>query len=395
MLSINAIGNVNFVSRPAFKATKKLDPQENFEDVNLQGIDALASYNTTLLNNLKILDVTPLPLIHNPEEKFEGEEIYTSKGELYSITKDMGGAKFIFKPAEDEDELDTITVVDKKSGKILSKQLDSKDEDAVISRVYEYSPINGKELKYTRYEDGEAVYAQKHIMSHGKDEYVNYDIKNKTYCIDKEGKNFYSSVDFNQDKVLTAFWQEKTRGLNTQTISANLYNGAILSLEKTEKTTMPNNINVEALKDSRLNPAPRFEIERDYKGLEGEKTYYSNGALETNNINNGEAIAHFTPDGNLVQLELENKTIKYAPNSVQEIEEHLDDGTVKTTSRCKDEGVCVKIEKDNFTKELCLSAQNKPTYYSEKEVDEKGDFVKYSSFSFNEFGMLKDAYIDD
>ena len=68
MLSINAIGNVNFVSRPAFKATNKLDSQENFEDVNLQGIDALASYNTTLLKNSKILDVTPLPLIHNPEE---------------------------------------------------------------------------------------------------------------------------------------------------------------------------------------------------------------------------------------------------------------------------------------------------------------------------------------
>ena len=395
MLSINAIGNVNFVSRPAFKATNKLEPQENFEDVNLQGIDALASYNTTLLKNSKILDVTPLPLIHNPEEKFEGEEIYTSKGELYSITKDMGGATFIFKPAEDEDELDTITVVDKKSGKILSKQLDSKDEDAVISRIYEYSLIDEKLLNSTTYKDGKPTYISKHISSHGKDEYIRHDLETKTYSIDKEGKNFYSSVDFNQDKVLTGFWQEKTRGLNTQTISANLYNGAILSLEKTEKTTMPNNINVEALKDSRLNPASRFEIDRDYKGLEGEKTYYSNGAIETNNINNGEAIAHFSPDGNLVKIELEDKTIKYEPNSVQNIEELLDDDIVKTTSRCKDEGVCVTLKKGNSTKELCLSAQNKPTHYLETETDEKGDFVKYSSFCFNEFGMLEDAYIDD
>ncbi len=395
MLSINAIGNVNFVSRPAFKAANKVEPQENIENVNLQGMDALASYNTTLLNNSKILDVTPLPLIHNPEEKFEGEEIYTSKGELYSITKDLGDAKCIFKPVEDEDELDTITVVDKKSGKILAKQFDCKDDDVVISRLYEYSPIDEKLLNSTTYKDGKPTYISKHISSHGKDEYIRHDLETKTYSIDKEGKNFYSSVDFNQDKVLTGFWQEKTRGLNTQTISANLYNGAIFSLEKTEKTTIPNNITLEALKDSRLNPAPRFEIDKDYKGLEGEKTYYSNGALETNNINNGEAIAHFSPDGNLVKIELEDKTIKYEPNSVQEIEEHLDDGTVKTTSRCKDEGVCVTLEKDNSTKELCLSAQNKPTYYSEKEVDEKGDFIKYSSFNFNEFGMLKDAYIDD
>lgn len=392
MLNINAIRNVNFISKPAFKAETKTKPQENFENTNLQGIDALASYNTTLLKNSKILDVTPLPLIQNPEEKFEGEEIYTSKGELYSSTKDMGDVKYVFKPTEDE--LGTISVVDKKSGKVLSKQMNYKDEDKLISNVFEYSPINGEELKYTSYEDGEAVYAQKHIASHGKDEYINYNIKNKTYSIDKEGKNFYSYATFDENKLLTGFSQEKTKGLNTQTTHANLYNGAVLSLEKTEETTIPNNITLNELKDSKLNPAPKFEIDKDYKGLEGEKTYFSNGALETNNINNGEAIAHFSPDGDLVTIELNDKTIEFKPNGDQKIEEHLEDGTVKTTSRYENNEVCVKLKKDNSTKELCLSAQNKPTYYTEEENDEDGNSVRYNSFSFNEFGMLKHAYID-
>ena len=100
MLSINAIGNVNFVSRPAFKATKKLNPQENFEDVNLQGIDALASYNTTLLKNSKILDVTPLPLIHNPEEKFEGEEIYNAINASAQITLMSYPANYLYVVSE-------------------------------------------------------------------------------------------------------------------------------------------------------------------------------------------------------------------------------------------------------------------------------------------------------
>ncbi len=393
MLNVDAVRNVNFISKPMFKAKNKVEQAENNADVSLQGMVALASYNTTLLRNPKVLDFPPLPLIHNPNEKFEGEEVYKSNGELYSITKDNGNTKLVFKPAEYEDELGSITVLDKKTGKLLALQENYKNSDNTITNhIYKYSPINGKFLQSCVYKDGKLTYNTKKIASHGIDEAITDDLENKSYTISKSGKNFHQAIEFNKDKTLANIWQEKTRGLKTSSTEVKFYNGAILSIEKNEKVTVPNNLSIENLKDINLTPAPKFVTDKDYKGLEGEKTYYSNGMLETNNINNGEVIAHFSPDGILTELDFADKTIKYDSDNVQEIEEKIDDKMTKITRRCKDNGVSVTLEQEGSTKELHLSAENRPVAYWEREKDTDGNYIKDDAFYFNEQGMLEAAY---
>ena len=97
MVSVNKISNINFVTRPSFKAESKDNkniPQKQKCDAN--GCECLANYNKVLTQKLEPCVLAPL----KPEEvsnidDIEGEKIYTSDGKLHSVVQENDDVKSI------------------------------------------------------------------------------------------------------------------------------------------------------------------------------------------------------------------------------------------------------------------------------------------------------------
>ena len=99
MIRVNELSTVNFISRPTFKSEEAPNEviSKEQEVSNLKGIDALASYNLSVLKTPeKLDDIQPIELIFNPEDEIEGEKIYTSDGKLHAIIKEDENTKKIY-----------------------------------------------------------------------------------------------------------------------------------------------------------------------------------------------------------------------------------------------------------------------------------------------------------
>lgn len=74
---------------------------------------------------------------------------------------------------------------------------------------------------------------------------------------------------------------KKVKGQNIDTV-VSFYNGGMYKLEKHIEQVLPNSLGRENfVNNPELKPTEKFEVPVDVKGHDGEKTYYSNGAIET------------------------------------------------------------------------------------------------------------------
>ena len=400
---INSVSTNPVQYRTSFKseapATK---PEENVkQEVNLTGVEALAVYNAPLLKHPEKLDVEPLePVIIMPEDfdSIEGEKIYTSEGKLHSVIKEDENTKTVYIPDEENEKMfSMIMTTDKKTGNLIREQKnfvkDGKYEEIYIN---EYSPETGKEIADTCYLDGEVKRASKTIYKPNKEVViVSKDFNDNDYTVSKYSENHNNSiyVTFDKNKQLKGVNEFKNNGLKHTDFYANFYNGGMISISKTEETTIPNNYGADKLNNPDLVPSESYKLDFDAKGLDGEKTYYSNGAIETNSFErNGEKVkAYFVPDGNLEKLELADKTVKFDGEN-QRIEESLEDNRVKITTLYDDGSKDVRIENGKEFKEADFNKTGKPESYEEGSIDENGEDNNTLSLYFNKMGMLESAY---
>ena len=185
----------------------------------------------------------------------------------------------------------------------------------------------------------------------------------------------------------------KKSDLKQSGIDVDFYNGGMIAIRRYEEVTVPNNFGADKLNNSDLVPAESYKLDFDAKGLDGAKTHYSNGAIETNSFErNGEKVkAYFEPDGSLSRLELADRTISFDGDN-QEIKENIEDNKVKITNLYDDGAKAVRVEKDKEFKEASFGKNGKPDSYSEGIIEDDGEDDSTLSLYFNKTGMLEAAY---
>ena len=399
---INGVSTIQNQYRIAFRNEETVTkPADIKQDEDLKGIEALAVYNAPLLKNPEKLDIEPLvPTLIMPDDfdNIEGEKIYTSEGKLHSIVQEDENTKTVLKPAEENEKMiSSIVTTDKKTGNVIRTQENFiKDDKYDEIFIREYSPETGKKIAGTRYENGKPESASKTVYKPNEDFVViEQDFDDNEYSVSKYSKKPDESiyVTFDKNKQLKAASEHKNKDMKQSGIDVDFYNGGMISIRRYEEITVPNNFGTDKLNDSELVPAENYKPDFDAKGLDGEKTHYSNGAIETNSFErNGKKVkAYFEPDGSLSKLELADKTISFDGDN-QEITENLADNKVKTTTLYDDGAKKVRVESDKEFKEASFCKNGKPSAYREGSIDENGEYNKTLSLYFNKTGMLEAAY---
>ena len=399
MIRVNGLSGLNFVSKPSFKAglptPSKIEEKE--ENSNLQGAEALAAYNFAIMNRPEVFDkIEPVKLILATDEEPVGEKIYNSEGKLAAIVKEDDKTKTIYTPNEDnEDLISTISVIDKKSGKTIKEQNNYFENDKNTGIwIREFAPINGEMTRSSYYEDGQLESATVYKHSPKGRTSISKEYDDNGYRIDFDSKNFdsHTSVELNNDKQITYYNEEKEiNDLKYEEKSLSFYDGNLVSIYNSERITVPNSFGKDKIKNPELIPTPKYTSNIDLKSHEGEKSYYSNGAIEKNVMNNGEKIAYFDINGNLEKVKDGNAEITFDKN-FQSIIENLDDNKTKTTKYFNDGSGSVEMKTENEYKKVYFNENLRPSSYEEGKFDENGDKDRNLSFDFNNKGMLTNFY---
>ena len=399
---INGVSTIQNQYSVAFRNEETVTkPVDINQDADLKGIEALAVYNAPLLKNPEKLDIEPLvPTLIMPEdfENIEGEKIYTSEGKLHSIVQEDENTKTVLKPAEENEKMISLIITtDKKTGKVINEQKNFiKDDKYDEIYIYEYSPETGKEIADTCYIDGKPRNASKTVYKPNNEMViVNKNFEDNEFSVSKYSKKPDESiyVIFDKNKQLKAASEYKKSDLKQSGIDVDFYNGGMIAIRRYEEVTVPNNFGADKLNNSDLVPAESYKLDFDAKGLDGAKTHYSNGAIETNSFErNGEKVkAYFEPDGSLSRLELADRTISFDGDN-QEIKENIEDNKVKITNLYDDGAKAVRVEKDKEFKEASFGKNGKPDSYSEGIIEDDGEDDSTLSLYFNKTGMLEAAY---
>lgn len=390
MINKVGLGQVQF--RPAFRAKEEGEVQtvtNPQQEVSFKGTEALGNYNRAKVFafDKSLLNVEPMePIMANPNDidSIEGERIYTSEGKLNSIVNRVGDTITTYTPAEDnENMIDSIEIKDKKTGAIIKGQYNYNDDNGEnrIS-VNEYDPETGNNVRMTDYVNGELSYASKTIQKPNRMiQDIDFDYETGKYSVTErdEDRSYHKHYEFNKNKELTAIYEDKDNyKVNSE---VHFYDGAIISAEKSKRVTIPNDMGKEVLNDADLQPS---EIPGYPETIEGEKTYYSNGALES--INNGELLYNYSPDGDLTSIKDGNKTLNIYSDA-KELIENLDENITKTT--------LYDDERDAMTVEYKDGDYLKSLYFRDGKIrnyDECQGDQRVKSLDFDENGNLEHAW---
>lgn len=392
---INSVQGIqNLQMKSIFKAketeTGVLTAPEN--SVSFKGAEALANYNkpNVLGFDKSVLEVEPVLPVAIPSDgigTIEGEKIYGSNGKLNSIVNRVGNTTTIYKASPDNDSvLESITIIDKKSGKVIKEQRNEVQEGVSYMNVTEFDSVTGKELRNTSFENGSPVYASKTTTNkHGLVQVVGYDYQNGHFEVyeNSADNKFSRNYEFNKNKELINLYEHKNiRGTDIRS-DINFYNGAVISSSQSKVEVLPNNMGREILADADVKPAD-LSVYPD--SIEGEKTFYSNGSLES--VTAGNLVFNYSPEGDITSIKDGNKTVE-VKNNVTTITENLDENTVKTTLLFDNGSAFVDFVQGEHVKHITLH-NDIPSYYSETN---EGRCIK--NFMFNEKGMLESARGDE
>ena len=398
MIRVNGLSTINFVSRPAFRGDENKEQIESTEqNVSMKGTEALASYNLSILKHPEKLDnIEPLELIFNPQEEIEGERIYTSEGRLRAIVKEDENTKTIYTPDEENENLiASAEVIDKNTQQVIMRQTNYIEDGQYDGSSWVSKYADGRLVQDSSYQNGELTEASiNKIVKNNQELSVSKNIEDKEYRIyiddEKNEHGFYVTLD--ENKQPKSYGEYVNNSMRQSDKYVKFYNGSVISVEKSEKRIIPNQLGREKLNNPELLPAPKYKHEIDLKGQKGEISYYSNGAIEKNVINNGETTAYFDINGNLEKVKEGNKEFNFYPSGTQEIIEDLGDGKKKITEYY--DGGSGKVEirnKDSYTK-IYFEENKRPRSYYEGKIDENGEESHELSLYFNDKGMLTDAW---
>lgn len=353
MNNINSIYSINNFYSPTFKQ-KEVNNNIVTNPINsnfsMNGTDALANYNLGSINKSKDFDISLVEPIPVPDDinQVNGERIYNSRGELMEIVNEDKDFKYVYKQGSISNEKYQLSVIDKKTNKIIKEQ---------------------REFKYTMYENPLIDVTE---FNNGMRIRTAYDSKTMTpthydKTIDTNEKEKHISYDF-QYKNFSMYEYDKVNDLEKRT---NYDKNGYLIEKPVVKNKSKEFVNME--KPILYN---RIELNYNPKQLDGEKKYYSNGEIEQNIVdrNGRRAIYKFDTNGNLEEIQEDNLTIYYFNDDNHSpgysIKEDFGNGKSKTSVYLNDGTTSCSIEDNGKGKQY--------------DFNKNGNIIRYFDYSYEE-----------
>lgn len=384
MNNINPINSINICYLPAFKqkqVNNSVVTNPINTNISMNGMDALANYNFNLVNkNNDFNDIKTVKMIPIPDNisQIKGEKIYNSNRDLVCVIQEDNKYKTIYLNNDSK----TIKIIDKNNGKTIKGQecYTSINNQKMIT-VYEnsgngvgyqtfYETINGK-LKATsnsksiEYPDGSIK------------EFIHEKDTKELRVINRPAQgtinwSFDSAIDYDEQgniKHITKHSQDSDSEIDVLFAKGQPY-----AVEENKMTSIPNDLGEKYKNDRDLIPANLFSIPLNPEKIAGQKTYYSNGIIETNKV--GSTIYSFDYDGKLTNINMPNKKIKVEEDGTQEIEEILPNNAKKTTNIFQSGQVCVEYKKEGLRK--MINSFNGNIWSYNEDYNGKGFSIDFS-----------------
>lgn len=365
--SVNSLPMIQGVNTQGVNRNVTNPQQQAYNPVqnpNLNGADALAAYNKPYVSTTPKKMQPMLPTIMQPEGiKFlmqKGTPIKSSSGDLNSIVvkNDNITAVYTMDILAPNDAISKIETFDNATGKLIQKQEnmniieDGKLPQTPDIAITKYDPQTGEPVAHTFYDKNGLYSTMEHEkLPDGTERTYIYHFQDKNMTIidsnenEKMRKRTQISSDGKIKEVSTQNWE-------THTTEITKYKDGHIVGEKEVKQLMPipNTTGKDPINDPDLKPSAPVVLNYDPTKVEGEKTYYSNGVLETirTQTANGEVVHTFAPNGNLTGIDYDNgKKSIYFDEKFCSVKEEFAPNVYKTTFFNKDGGIDVSIADDN------------------------------------------------
>ncbi len=364
--SVNSLPLVQNVNSSQYTTQRVTNPQQQpvsypVQNVNMGGTEALASYNKAFASTTEPKTVQPLmPTVMQPEAiKYlmqKGTPINNSNGDLNSIVvkNDKTTVVYTMDVLAPNDAISKIETFDNETGNIIQRQENfniiekGKLPKAQSIDISKYNPQTGERVADTYYDEEGLQFAREiENLPDGtqKVSIVNFKTKESSIVEKNEAASVSKRTDFDKDGKIK---EVETHNWATHTTEKTKYkDGKIIGkTEVTQAYPIPNTTGKDPLNDVQLKPSAPVVLNYDPSKVEGEKTYYSNGAVEliTTETEHGKVVHAFAPNGDLTGIEYDDgkKSIIYT-NGDTSINEELAPDVIKTTTYHKDGFVDVNV----------------------------------------------------
>ena len=378
--------------------------QQTSPDVQMSGMDAMAAYNQANISKpTEQKKMEPLvPVIITPEsiKDIKGEKIYNSQGTLNSIVDKQDKETVVYKMdiSNPEKAVSEIKYYNNQTGKLTKIQKNfnfagsESNPKNVETNIVELNS-DGKVQKASHYYQGK-------LESTEEFEYGPDGFKKIYTAVPKGHSSILEICEVTDSARLTRFDKDgqiksvDTKDNKTGEFKTTEYkNGKPIRITNGQNLPIENTTGINPLADPELTPAQPFVLGYDPKGIQGEKSYYSNGALEKieTQTRDGKVTHLFNPDGSLGVINKENgSTIFFYNENINGtksyvIEDKLPNGGTKTTEYDDDGSKSVRVKNGESEKELIYN-KNGAMVYGESN---KG---KHTYMEFNKNGELVKSF---
>lgn len=393
---INPIYNINYnlpisVKQQNAPVTTPIDTVPN---VSFKGTDALAAYNYNLVNKKHDFDIPtlkPIEIFDNLAE-IGGESVYDSQNNLVVVKTTVGDKEYVYH----NNQAKTIEVFNSNGDKIQEQECFTNINKEKMLVIRQFIP-GEKDMYQTSYlsendKDFELFDKSKHIYypNGNSKEFIHY-VKDKKYdIIERSNTNntaylFDKSVQYDENKNIKNIVEHSAEKDSYKSI--NYKDGIPYQIEEESSTVIPNNIleNMDFLNDKDLIPHEQINIMKDARNKDGIKTYYSNGAIESNTFvhDNVEFTYKYKENGDLYNITFDNKIVEVDKDGYSIIE-NIDNNTQKETTYSGN-SIYVKVSDENHDKFVTY----RDNHLVEYNTYENGEGISYS---FNSDGSLRECY---
>ncbi len=363
---VNGINSNFYVQKVEPKKQKDIQvnqPQtvtNPIDSYTMAGLESLGIYNMSFVKNKKDFEHKPTELIlplNTEINQIEGKKVYNPYGELEYVVANDGKFETKYYPCESKSNLvGDIEIYDTYNGKLLKEQ--SGDPAYNWANVCEY-PKDEPNITYsTYYRDGQVTTIDKEeTLPDGSKKRYSKDCytKNPNFTVslsNKERKNF---IDVQLDSQNTAKRIHVSKQVGNTGINKNieLNKGAIIGIEESKHTTVPNFMERDVLNDTDVMPTEKFDKNK----------------LENIAKNSPSEVYSFYGNGSLKELNDGNIKIEFSEDGSQKITEYLGDKKIKITEYLKDGETHITYKDGKITKSLNISSENKPMNYCIAEGD--------------------------
>lgn len=377
-----------------FKSAEKnsvISKPVELQNKNLNGLEALGNYNSTLAMQTPDFDIPILEPVEIPRDinNIKGKRIYSSDGKLVQIVDEDADFKKVYLPMEHGI---SYSIIDKKINKEVVSQMHWYDNNEIM--IERYNPQNGYSYA-TTYENNELInYYKEKKFNNGSSITVNYDNREQLYNYEVYDAKTSSIImkRYNAEKQLIDKCVKKYGETSNSRYQTNYIGTEPISEEYTQINSMNNNIANKILSDKDLKPSPKIEYPTNLNKIQGKKTYYSDGTVES--VITPDNIKYTYDLGkNLVIINDENIEVHYNPDDNRyTIEEKFNDNESKTTVYHPNGDIFISYHKNDNDKEIWLS-NGKISHYNEY-IDGRKKFIMFDEEgnAIKEFDNFQDYY---